>query len=139
MADLTGIGSIFDFGSKVLDKLFPNKEEADKNKLALLQLAQSGELTELSGQLADVNSARVLAGQDIAGGNNFTKFLSSTFRPVAGYTCLAMTIYAAVSHTTVDPLIADLCKTVFEFFFGGRIIEKIMPHAAAAIASFGNK
>jgi len=52
MADLTGLGSIFDFGSKIIDKLFPDKvaQEAERTKaqLALLQMQQSGEMTELT-------------------------------------------------------------------------------------------
>lgn len=52
MADLTGLGSIFDFGSKIIDKLFPDKvaQEAERTRaqLALLQMQQSGEMTELT-------------------------------------------------------------------------------------------
>lgn len=45
--DLVGLGSIFDFGSKVIDKIFPDAEAADKAKLELLKLQQAGQLTEL--------------------------------------------------------------------------------------------
>ena len=45
--DLTGLGSIADLGGKILDKIFPDKDAADKAKIALLQLQQSGELAEL--------------------------------------------------------------------------------------------
>jgi len=52
MADLTGLGSMFDFGTKIIDKLFPDKiaQETERNKaqLALLQMQQSGEITELT-------------------------------------------------------------------------------------------
>lgn len=52
MADLTGLGSLFDFGTKIIDKLFPDKvaQETERNKaqLALLQMQQSGEMTELT-------------------------------------------------------------------------------------------
>lgn len=52
MPDLTGLGSLFDFGSKIIDKIFPDKiaqsTERDKAQLALLQMQQSGELTELT-------------------------------------------------------------------------------------------
>ena len=45
--DITGLGSIFDFGSKVIDKIFPDKEAADKAKLELLRLQNEGSLAEM--------------------------------------------------------------------------------------------
>lgn len=45
--DITGIGSIFDFGSKVLDKIFPDKAQADAAKLAMFQAQQAGEFKSL--------------------------------------------------------------------------------------------
>ena len=45
--DITGLGSVFDFGSKVLDKIFPDKEAADKAKLELLRLQNEGSLAEM--------------------------------------------------------------------------------------------
>ena len=63
--DLTGIGAIFDFGGKLVDKLFPDKiaQEKERNAatLAIAQLAQSGELetmrTSLSAIISDSQSA----------------------------------------------------------------------------------
>jgi hypothetical protein len=50
--DLTGISSIFDFGSKLIDRILPDKiaqaDQRDKAQLALLSMQQSGELTELT-------------------------------------------------------------------------------------------
>lgn len=58
MADLTGLSSIFDFGSKIIDTVWPDKtvQEAERSKaqLALLQLQQSGELTELTERMKAV-------------------------------------------------------------------------------------
>lgn len=52
MADLTGLSSVFDFGTKLIDKIWPDKtaQEAERNKaqLALLQLQQNGDFTELT-------------------------------------------------------------------------------------------
>lgn len=50
--DITGLGSLFDFGSKIIDKIFPDKTEAEKAKLAMLQLQQQGEFKELEAELA---------------------------------------------------------------------------------------
>lgn len=48
--DITGIGSVFDFGSKVIDKLFPDKTEAERVKLELFKAQQAGQLAELTAQ-----------------------------------------------------------------------------------------
>jgi hypothetical protein len=63
--DLTGIGAIFDFGSKLVDKIFPDKiaQEKERNaaQLAIMQMTQSGELEQLkvslSAILAEAQSA----------------------------------------------------------------------------------
>lgn len=45
------IGSILDFGSTILDKIFPDAGEKEKAKLRLAELAAKGELAELEGGL----------------------------------------------------------------------------------------
>ncbi len=45
--DLIGLGAVFDFGSKVIDKLFPDKTEAERLKLELFRQQQAGEFKEL--------------------------------------------------------------------------------------------
>lgn len=59
--DITGLGSIFDFGSKILDKVIPDPAERDKAKLELMKAQQSGDLdqvkTQLSAIMAEAQSA----------------------------------------------------------------------------------
>lgn len=43
------IGDIIKLGSTILDKIFPNKGEAEQAKLKLLELEQTGALKELDG------------------------------------------------------------------------------------------
>lgn len=87
--DITGIGSIFDFGGKLLDKIFPNKEEAEKAKFALLQLQQAGEFKEmeLQQQVAleqiKTNAVEAASGSLFIGG----------WRPGAGWCCVAGLAY----------------------------------------------
>jgi hypothetical protein len=45
--DITGIGSVFDFGSKIIDKLWPNPIEKEAAKLELFKAQQAGEFKEL--------------------------------------------------------------------------------------------
>jgi len=42
--------AIFDFGSNLLDKFFPDKDEAAKAKIKLIELQQNGELVKLQTQ-----------------------------------------------------------------------------------------
>jgi hypothetical protein len=54
MSDLTGLGSVFDFGSKVIDKIFPDASERDKAKLELIKVQADGQLKELEIQLSAI-------------------------------------------------------------------------------------
>lgn len=56
--DLMGIGPIFEFGGKLIDKLFPDKiaQEKERNaaNLALMQMTQSGDIEELKVSLSAI-------------------------------------------------------------------------------------
>ena len=54
--DITGLGSVFDFGGKIIDKLFPDKSEADKVKLQMLTLQQQGEFKELEERMKAITT-----------------------------------------------------------------------------------
>lgn len=51
LGDITGLGAVFDFGGKVIDKLFPDKDAADKAKITLMELGQRGELADLQARM----------------------------------------------------------------------------------------
>lgn len=55
ISDITGLGSVFDFGSKVIDKIFPDKEAANAAKLRMIELQQQGEFKELDAALQIAN------------------------------------------------------------------------------------
>lgn len=48
------IGTLFDFGGKLLDKLIPDPEKKAAAQLELLKLQQSGELEEMRVQLSAI-------------------------------------------------------------------------------------
>jgi hypothetical protein len=87
--DLTGLGSVFDFGSKVIDKIFPDKDAADKAKLEMLKLQQEGAFKELElnfelakGQLA-VNLEEAKS----------SSFFVAGWRPAVGWVCVSALAY----------------------------------------------
>jgi hypothetical protein len=51
---MVGLGQIFDFGSTILDKFFPDKDEREKAKLKLLEMQQNGELKELETRMSAI-------------------------------------------------------------------------------------
>jgi hypothetical protein len=81
--DLTGLGSVFDLGSKILDKIWPNKDEADKAKLALLQMQQNGELKGLE---QEFNLAIEQIKVNAVEAESPSTFVSG-WRPFVGWVC----------------------------------------------------
>lgn len=81
--DALGIGAIFDFGSKVIDKLFPNKDEAEKAKLALIELQQKGELADLDANLKVAIQQGVVNAEEAKSASLFV----SGWRPFIGWIC----------------------------------------------------
>lgn len=87
--DITGLGSVFDFGSKILDKIFPDKDSADKAKLALMELSQKGELQQIA-QDFELAKSQIAVNQEEAKNSNF--FVSG-WRPAVGWVCVAAYAY----------------------------------------------
>jgi len=63
--------AILDFGSSLLDKFFPDKDEAAKAKIRLLELQQSGELVRLQ------TRAGIITAE-----SNSEHFLVAAWRPI---------------------------------------------------------
>lgn len=83
--DITGLGSIFDFGSKVIDKIFPDKDAADKAKIEMLKLQQEGAFKELELQF-DNMKAQIDVNKVEAGSSSI--FVSG-WRPAVGWVCVS--------------------------------------------------
>jgi len=83
--DITGIGSIFDFGSKVIDKLFPDKNEAEKAKIAMIQLQQEGAFKELE---LEYKAAAEQIAVNMKEAEHPSVFVSGA-RPAAMWVCVA--------------------------------------------------
>jgi len=83
--DLTGLGSLFDLGSKILDKVLPDKDAAAKAKIALLEITQKGELQALA-QEFELAKSQIAVNQEEAKSSNL--FVSG-WRPAVGWLCCA--------------------------------------------------
>jgi len=91
--DITGLGSIFDFGGKIIDKIFPDKDAADKAKLELFRLQQTGELKQLDN---DFNLALEQVKTNIIEAAHPSVFVSG-WRPAIGWVCVSAYCYNYVA------------------------------------------
>lgn len=90
--DITGIGSIFDFGSKLIDKIFPDPAQKAAAQIELAKLQQTGELAQLAAD-TDLAKGQLAINQVEAGSENL--FVSG-WRPAIGWVCGAAFSYKFV-------------------------------------------
>lgn len=118
------------------DALQKAKEFELTHQETMVKLAASAVQGAVDATQKDVDSARNLAEVEIAHGGVVTSIMSSAVRPLWGLSTLALVLYAVYTHTTLDPLVGDIIKTVLEFYFGGKIVEAIVPHVSEALSRF---
>ena len=87
MADLAGLGSIFDFGTEVIKRLWPDASEAEKAKLGLM-------LAELDAQVK-VQQAQLAVNQTEAG--SASVFVAG-WRPALGWAIAAILVYSYILY-----------------------------------------
>lgn len=97
MADLTGIGSIFDFGTAVINRIWPDAQEAEKAKLAVL-LAEID--TAYRERVAQIETNTVQA-------QNSSLFVSGA-RPALLWCCVLIFFYSYIIYPTALFVVA-LC------------------------------
>ena len=90
--DLTGLGSLFDFGGKLIDKLFPDPQKAQEAKIELFKLQQSGELAILA---AETDLAKGQLNVNIEEAKHSNWFVAG-WRPACGWVGAAGLAYSAI-------------------------------------------
>lgn len=85
MMDITGIGSIFDFGSKIIDKIFPDKTQADQAKQALAMAQVQGQLAD---EAAQWDNLKAQIGVNQVEAASPSLFVSGA-RPAAMWVCVS--------------------------------------------------
>lgn len=100
--DITGLGSLFNLGTTIIDKIWPNKAEAEQAKLRLFELTQAGEFKEIEAELEkarmqiQVNTAEAQSNSNFRGG----------WRPFVGWVCGFGLCYAVL----LQPLITGFIQ-----------------------------
>lgn len=82
---LDPLTAVLDVGGKLIDRLWPNKADADAAKLKLFELQQSGDLAQLA---ASVDLAKGQMNINEAEAGNSSLFVSG-WRPGVGWVCAA--------------------------------------------------
>ena len=123
------LGAILDIGSKLVDKFFPDPQQAEQAKLKLLEMNQNGELAQLNADVAEQHELTERLKADMGSDS----WLSKNIRPM---TLIAILIgyftFAGLSAAKIDvnesyvQLLGQWGMLIMSFYFGGRTLEKIM-------------
>lgn len=81
--DLTGIGSVLDLGSKIIDRLWPDPAQRDAAKLELLKMQQAGDFKEMDQAFA---LAKAQIGVNAVEAASTDRFVAG-WRPFIGWVC----------------------------------------------------
>lgn len=91
--DLTGLGSVFDFGKAIIERFVPDPAAKMKASLDLATLQQNGELAKLAQDnglmLAQIDVNKTEAANP--------KLFVSGWRPAVGWTCVLGIFYSFVA------------------------------------------
>jgi hypothetical protein len=122
LLDLLGIGA------KLIDKIIPDKEAADKAKLELLKLDQEGKLTELKAQAQIINTEA--ASQH---------WLAANWRPITMLIFVGLIVARWFGWAAPNLAEEEYIKlwSIVELGLGGyvigRSVEKMVPTIAGAM------
>ena len=122
------LSAVLGIGGKLIDKLLPDPEQKAKAQLALLELAQKGELTELTARAEIVKTEAAS-----------THWLAANWRPLTMLTFTALIVARWFGWAAPALSEAEYLKlwSIVEFGLGGYVVgrsaEKIIPAAAAAM------
>jgi len=99
---MLGIDGILNLAGTVLDKFFPDKDEAEKAKLKLLEMQQAGELAYLDAELkTDLAQAEINKVEAA----NASLFVSG-WRPFTGWVCGGSLAYTITFYPIVSAILS---------------------------------
>ena len=126
------ITAALDIGGKLIDRLWPDPSQRDQAKLALLEMAQKGELAEFTGR-AEIVKAEAASEHWLAA--NWRPLLMLTF---GGLIVARWFGWAAPNLTEAEYLkLWDIVQLGLGGYVIGRSAEKIAPTIAGALKGRG--
>jgi len=126
------ITAALDVGGKLIDRLWPDPAQRDQAKLALLELAQKGELAEFQGRAEIVKTEAAS-----------THWLAANWRPMLMLVFGGLIVARWFGWAAPNLSEAEYLKlwSIVEFGLGGyvvgRSVEKIAPSIADAMKGSG--
>ena len=130
--NLSDLNPLVAIGGKILDRVLPDPETANKAKLELAQLQQNGELSAMANETklyeTEQNNLTARVQADMASDS----WLSKNIRPMtlifllvaySGFAIASMFEYE--TRGAYVELLGQWGMLVMSFYFGGRTMEKI--------------
>jgi hypothetical protein len=120
--------ALLQVGSKLIERIWPNPEEANKAKLRLFELQQAGELQEMTGRLAVIQAEA-----------SSSNWLAASWRPITMLTFVTLIVARWFGWAAPELNEAEYLKlwSIVELGLGGyvigRSVEKIAPAIADAV------
>lgn len=113
----------------VLKRVLPAEKISQAEAAQIAQAMQlelmKADWQKVEAEYKDRDSARILAGAEIAKSNAFTSALAALVRPLWGLLTLALFIWYGMHPSMVMPeYVHELIQWTLSFYFGGRAIEK---------------
>lgn len=128
MAGFDPISAALDVGGKIIDRVWPDPAQAAQAKLQLLDLAQKGDLAELTAQAGIV--------QTEAASSNW---ITAAWRPITMLTFTALIVARWLGYSAPGISEAEILKLwdIVQLGLGGYVIgrsaEKVLPQVAEAL------
>lgn len=105
--DITGIGSVLDFGGKILDKIFPDPAQKAAAQLELYKAQQAGEFKEMDQAFALMQGQQDINKVEAANASVWV----SGWRPFIGWCCGLSLCYSAL----LEPLMRFVAAVCFKY------------------------
>jgi hypothetical protein len=105
---LDPITAALDLGGKIIERLFPDANQAAAAKLKLLEMQQSGDLAVMTGQL-EINKVEAASSSVFVSG----------WRPFIGWVCGISLCYAAI----IEPISRFIATVMFKYIGAFPVID----------------
>jgi hypothetical protein len=122
------VTAALNIGGQLIDRLWPDPEKRDQAKLALMEMAQKGELAELTGR-AEIVKAEAASGH----------WLAANWRPILMLTFGGLIVARWFGFAAPNLSEAEYLKlwSIVELGIGGyvigRSVEKVLPTVAQVL------
>jgi len=119
------ITAALDVGGKLIDRLWPDPTQRDQAKLAMLELAQKGELAEFAGRAEIVKTEAAS-----------THWLAANWRPLTMLTFAALIVARWFGWAAPNLSEAEYLKlwSIVEFGLGGYVVGRSVEKIAGPVA-----